>query len=92
MTGHRKSVEDKVVKRVPRKRAVRQRSSGIKIDKQLYELIGDTDVMAPLLNGASATRASPAADSLQGCIIRRQIEMYREVQLLHQQLLDSFDP
>jgi hypothetical protein len=84
MTGHRKPATDRTVKRMPRNAAVAQRSRMKKIQDQPE----DPGTEA----GTDVTRDRPDADNPPNALIRRQIEMYREAQLLRQHLTDSYDP
>jgi hypothetical protein len=88
MKGHREPAKDRAVIRMPRNGAVTQRSRR----KKKQELAGEAEAMAHLISDMDAGRASPAADMQPDSMIRRRIEMYREAQLLRQQLHDSFDP
>jgi hypothetical protein len=84
MTGHRKPATDRTVKRMPRNAAVAQRSRMKKIQDQPE----DPGTEA----GTDVNRDRPDADNPPNALIRRQIEMYREAQLLRQHLTDSYDP
>jgi len=92
MKGRRKPAADRTVKRMPRNESVAQRSRRKNMQDQLQDLPGEAGAMAHLLSGADATRDNAAADNPPNPLIRRQIEMYREEQLLRQHLTDSYDP
>lgn len=92
MTGHRKPATDRTVKRMPRNAAVAQRSRMKKIQDHLEDPGAEAGAMAHQLSGTDVTRDRPAADNPPNALIRRQIEMYREEQLLRQHLTDSYDP
>ena len=92
MTGHQKSAADRTVKRMPRNEAVAQRSRMKKIQDQPVDPGAEAGAMALQLSGTDVTRDRPAADNPPNALIRRQIEMYREAQLLRRHLTDSYDP
>jgi hypothetical protein len=81
MKGDREPANDSAVGCMPRTRR-----------KKMQELAGEAGAMAQLMSGMEAARENPAVDMQSDSMIRRRIEMYREAQLLRQQIHDSFDP
>jgi len=88
MKGRRKAAEDRTVKRMPCNESVTQHSRR----KNMQDLPADAGAMAHLFPGTDVARGDiPAVDNPPNAMIRRQIEMYREAQLLRQHLTDSYD-
>jgi hypothetical protein len=77
---------------MPRDAAAAQRSRMKKIQDQPEDPGVEAGALAHRLSGTEVTRDRPAADNPPNALIRRQIEMYCEEQLLRQHLTDSYDP
>ena len=92
MTDHRKPASDRVVKHMSRNEAVTGHGHSRENQEQPQDLVNEAGATAPLLTGIDTVREKAVVDTAQSAMIRRQIEMYREAQLLRQQLGDSFDP
>ena len=85
-------MEDTIMSRMPRDVAVKQRSRRKKQQEPLPELAVQADAMRHLLADIRAARDQAAVEIVPNGMIRRQIEMLREAQLLREQLSDSFAP
>ena len=88
MKDRRKATVDRTVKRLPPNESVTLHGRR----KKMQDLPADAGAMAHLFPGTDVTRDDiPAVDNPPNAMIQRQIEMYREEQLLRQHLADSYD-